>query len=112
MFGLKFLEKMRSNPQLLEAIRSGDVDAVRDLLRQGADVAHAEHAALREASLTNDPGMIRAVLVSYPIDAARKDAVEAVQASLESAIKSARDGHHALIALGVLKSRPTPELEL
>ena len=103
---------MTPESQLLEAIRRGDVDEVRALLKKGADVRHDQDAALREAAVTGAPRMLRAIMWVYPDEATREKAMDAVQESFEEGIRRMRKGHNELVALCVLKALSTPEIEI
>lgn len=103
---------MTPESQLLEAIRRGDIDEVRSLLKQGVDVRHGDDAALREAAVTGDPGILRAILWTYPDEATREEAVNAVQSSLEEGIRRMRNNHNALVGRRKIAEIPTPEIEI
>ncbi len=103
---------MTIDSQLIEAVKQGHINEVKSLLNNGTNIRHDGDAALREAVLNGDAKMRELIMICYPEEATREEAVERVAAELTKMIDGVRKRHKELIARRILKELIGPPIEL
>ncbi len=102
---------MTPEEQLIEAVREGQHENALGLLKEGADIRHAEDAALRLAVGAGDDRMREVLLWRYPDDASRQEAGDAIADELARKAEALRQRPKEIKALKMIRDL-TPDIEI